>query len=230
MRERRVSDPGARLRAMSEEWLSRWREGRTAFHEGKPNAMLEQHRGRLAGAKRVLVPLCGRAEDLAYLAAHGHEVVGVELAEQAVREFFERHALVPEVAPQGALTAYRAGAITILAGDMFAVTPDDVGPVDGLYDRAALIALPPELRPRYVQALRALLPVGAPGLVITLEYPEGAASGPPFSVLESELRALYAGAEVEWLEDRANTSGRLAQASIPATERGFAVRLVAPRS
>lgn len=211
---------------MSEDWLSRWRDGRIAFHEGRPNGMLEQHRGRLAGARRVLVPLCGRAEDLAYLAAHGHEVVGVELAEQAVREFFERHALVPDVAPQGALTAYRSGAVTILCGDMFAVTRADVGPVDALYDRAALIALPPELRPRYVAALRTLLPASARGLVITLEYPDGAITGPPFSVLEDELRALYAGAEVEWLEDRPNTSGKCAQTQVPATERGFAVQLV----
>ena len=215
---------------MDDEWLARWRDGRIGFHEGQPNALLDHHAGRLAGARRVLVPLCGRAEDLAYLAAHGHEVVGVELVEQAVREFFERHALVPAIEPRGALVAYRAGASTLLAGDMFAVTASDLGAVDALYDRAALIALPPDVRPRYVAHLRALLPAGARGLVVTCEYDQAAMTGPPFAVLEPELRQLYAGATVEWLEDRVMTGGKCAQLQVPATERCFAVRLPDPRS
>lgn len=206
-----------------EDWLARWREGRIGFHEGQVNALLDAHAARLAGARRVLVPLCGRAEDLAYLAARGHEIVGVELAEQAVREFFERHGLVPEVEPRGALTAYRAGAITILAGDFFAVRREDVGAIGGLYDRAALIALEAEVRPRYVAHLRTLLAEDARGIVLTCEYQDARVHGPPFPVLEDELRALYAGAEVAWLEDRPFASPRFVELGVHATERAFLV-------
>jgi thiopurine S-methyltransferase len=213
---------------MHEEWLARWRDGRIAFHEGRTNAFLDRYLARLAGARRVLVPLCGRSEDLAFLAAHGYEVVGVELSEPAVRAFFELHALVPSVAARGPFVEYRAGSITLLVGDLFDTTPALIGASDALYDRAALIALPAELRARYVAHLRTLLPAGAPGLVITIEYDAASMAGPPFVVPEAELRALYAGATVEWLEDQPVTSGRCAELASPATERCFAIRLVEP--
>jgi thiopurine S-methyltransferase len=209
---------------MHEDWLARWRDGRIAFHEGRPNALLVHHLARLAGRRRVLVPLCGKAEDLAYLAAHGHEVIGVELAAQAVREFFEAHGLAPSVAERGPFVEYRAGAITLLAGDMFAATPALLGPIDALYDRAALIALSEDVRPRYVQQIRALVPAGAPGLVITLEYHQERMAGPPFAVLEPELRALYAGVTIDFLAERPFEGGKCSQSGVSATERCFALR------
>jgi thiopurine S-methyltransferase len=211
---------------MNEDWLARWRDGRIAFHEGRPNRLLERHVARLAGCHRVLVPLCGKAEDLAFLAAHGHAVVGVELSEQAVREFFAAHGLAPSVTPRGELVEYRAGAITVLVGDMFAATPALVGAVDALYDRAALIALPPDLRRRYAAQLRALLPAGARALVINLEYDQALMTGPPFAVLEPELRSLFAGATIELVDEQvAGGDGKCAQLRISATERCFELRL-----
>jgi thiopurine S-methyltransferase len=205
-------------------WIDRWAEGRIAFHEGRPNTFLTRHAARFAGARRVLVPLCGKTEDLAYLAHLGHHVIGVELVEDAVRAFFAEHDATPEVRRHGAVTEYTAASITIVAGDVFAVTPDLLGPIDAFYDRAAVIALPPPLRARYVAHLRTLLPAAAPGLVITLEYPQDAMDGPPFAVLEPELRALYQGARVELLEDAPAGGPRLAQ--LPgALERCFLVTL-----
>lgn len=223
---------------MQEDWLARWREGRTRFHEGRPNDLLVHHAAQLAGCRRVLVPLCGKAEDLAFLAARGHDVVGIELAEQAVQAFFAERDLAPSIARRGPFVAYEigpgnvaaeptagpAGAITLLTGDFFAVSPELLGPVDALYDRAALVALPPELRPPYLARLRALVPAGAPALVITYEYDQAAVAGPPFSVLEADLRTLYAGAAVELLEERAATLDKCAQLGVPVTERCFAIR------
>lgn len=170
-------------------WESRWSEGRIGFHEGKPNQHLVKHLGVFSGAKRVFVPLCGKAEDLAFLAAQGHEVIGVELVEAAVRAFFEEHGVTPELSPAGPFTRYRAQNITVFAGDFFASTPELLGPLDALYDRAAVIALPAELRGPYLEHLRTLLPTGAKGLLISVEYPQDKLEGPPFSVLEAELRA-----------------------------------------
>jgi thiopurine S-methyltransferase len=210
---------------MDEDWIARWREGRTGFHEGRPNALLEHHVAQLAGRRRVLVPLCGKSEDLVFLVASGHEVVGVELAEQAVRAFFDEHRLTPSITPRGSLVEYRAGAISLLVGDMFATTPALIGPIDALYDRAALVALPPELRPRYVAQLSTLVPAGAPGLIVTLEYDQRRVNGPPFAVLEPELRSLYAGRVIDLLEERtAPEVGKCAQAGVPVIERCFALR------
>lgn len=174
-------------------WASRWNEGRIGFHEGKANELLERFAGRLGEGRNLLVPLCGKAEDMAYLAGRGHHVIGIEAIEDAVRQFYDEHRLVPTVRPGKGpgVTIYEAADITILAGDVFAVTPEDAGPVDALYDRAALIALPPETRRRYAEKVRSLLSPGAKGLLVSLEYEKGVNAPPPHSVLEAEVRALY---------------------------------------
>jgi thiopurine S-methyltransferase len=211
---------------MHEEWLARWREGRIGFHEGRPNALLEHHHAHLAGARRVLVPLCGKSEDLAFLAAHGHEVIGAELAEQAVAAFFAEHALTPTITPIGPLVAYRASVITIFVGDIFAVTPDICGPIDGFYDRGAVVALPDDVRPRYAAHLHRLLSPAARGIVIAVEYDQALMTGPPFSVPDRELRTLYPGAAVDLLaEQPLGGTGRCSQAGVPAIERCYSVRL-----
>lgn len=204
-----------------EPWFARWREGRIGFHEGKPNAMLARHVARLGGRRRVLVPLCGKTEDLAFLAAHGHEVVGLELVEDAVRAFFAEHGLAPEVSRAGAHARYAAGAITVVAGDAFTAPPELIGPADALYDRAALIALPPDRRGPYVAAMRARIAPGSPGIVITLEYPPHQHPGPPFSVDEAELRSRFPGGALELLDEA--VPDRVPVAGMTAVERCWAV-------
>jgi thiopurine S-methyltransferase len=176
---------------------SRWSAGQIGFHEGEANQHLQAHASALGSGKRVLVPLCGKAEDLTYLAARGHQVVGVELVESAVSAFFEEHGAKPKIEQVGAFKRYSAPGVTIFVGDFFATTRELLGPVDALYDRAAIIALPEAMRVRYAKHVRTLMPVGAPGLIITVEYPQDQMSGPPFSVPEAELRAHYAGLKLE---------------------------------
>jgi thiopurine S-methyltransferase len=189
-------------------WRSRWQEGRTRFHEGRPNSYLTKHADWLRTCRRILVPLCGKTEDLAFLAGRGHEVVGVELVEDAVRQFFVAHQTTPSIEVGDGFAIYSAGAITIAAGDFFATTTAIVGPIDGIYDRAALIALPPELRARYVPHLRAIAPRAARELLITLEYPAGSYEGPPFSVDEQEVRASFASADVQLIDEGPDPDAR----------------------
>lgn len=206
----------------NEFWHSRWREGRIGFHEGRTNVFLERHGGKLGTNKRVLVPLCGKSQDLAYLAGLGHEVVGVELVEQAVRAFFEEQGLTPDVEPRNAHRLYRAGNITIVVGDVLMVGHSEVGDVTALYDRAALIALPPPVRARYTHHLRSLLAPGSSGLVVTLEYPQEKMEGPPFSVPEAELRTHYAGLALQELETGAESESFRSQ-GIEARSRAWLV-------
>lgn len=190
-------------------WRARWSEGRIGFHEGRPNALLAQHAQVLGSGRRVLVPLCGKSEDLAFLAARGHEVVGIELVESAVKDFFLEHGLDPEVSASGPFVRYRAAGLTLLAGDLFDATPEHVGPVDALYDRAALVALPSSLRERYARHLRGLLAPGSTGLVITFEFEREGYEGPPFPISQEMLQALYAGLEVRSLQVTPVEDGRL---------------------
>jgi thiopurine S-methyltransferase len=204
-------------------WKQRWAEGKINFHQGVANEFLVAHAARLSG--RVLVPMCGKAEDLAYLASRGHEVIGVELVEDAVAAFFAEHELTPNVdEPWADCThrAYRYGAITLIAGDWFSVTREMVGSVDSVYDRAALVAMPPELRIAYIAKLRELAS-GAPELLVTVVYDQAKFEGPPFSVEDTEVYAPFAKAEM--LGEEPLRSGRVADANIGAVERVYAVTI-----
>ena len=186
-------------------WQQRWREGRIGFHQDRPTPLLEQYWDAIGvreGA-RVLVPLCGKSLDMAWLAARGHRVLGVELSRLAVEQFFAEHALVPTLRATANGRHYTAGAIELIEGDAFALDPALIEDCDAVFDRGALIALPAELRRTYRDTVYARLPPGCRGLVVTLDYPPGEKAGPPFAVDATEMQALFAdGWALDLLERR----------------------------
>lgn len=204
-------------------WHEAWRSGRTRFHEGAPNRFLVEHIERFGGARRVLVPLSGKTVDLSFLASKGHEVVGVELSEMAARAFFAEAGLTPVEEERGEFMVLSSGAVAIFVGDYFRTSRELLGSFDAYYDRAALIALPPDLRERYVAHTRELLGGVLTGLVVTLEYPDGAIEAPPHSVPESEVRRLFAAEQLEVLRRVEADMPRLREAGVAATECAFSV-------
>ena len=175
-------------------WHQRWQEGKIGFHEGKPNEHLLVHASHLAlEDKRVLVPLCGKTVDLAWLAAQGAaEVVGVELVTSAVEAFFREQGLVPERTAVGTLERFHVPDLTVFAGDFFALDVETAGGAfDACWDRAALVALPQGLRERYAAHTRSLLRSGARTLLVTFEHDLGAGE-PPFSIPDALVRTLFA--------------------------------------
>jgi len=176
-------------------WQARWENNLIGFHEGKPNAFLEQHFASLglAPGARVFVPLCGKTRDIAWLLGHGFKVAGAELSPIAVEQLFEELGVAPAKSAVGALTHYSADDIDIFQGDIFELTAETLGPVDAIYDRAALVALPPPMRERYTRHLMAMTG-SAPQLLIAFTYDQSALDGPPFSVPPAEVHAHYDGA------------------------------------
>lgn len=174
-------------------WQARWQEGRIGFHQDAPTPLMLKHWPSLAVARgtRVFVPLCGKSHDMAWFAAQGLDVLGVELSPLAVRQFFEEHGLQPEVTSSPMGEHFRAGPVEIVCGDAFALDDSLLATCGAVFDRAALIALPPPLRARYAGELYARLPPGCRGLLVTLEYPQAEKAGPPFSVPEDEVRGLF---------------------------------------
>ncbi|NOT86800.1 MAG: thiopurine S-methyltransferase [Lysobacter sp.] len=175
-------------------WHQRWRDNDIGFHQEQPTPLLQKHWPAIAASagSRVFVPLAGKSVDMLWLASQGHRVLGVELSPLAVARFFAEHALEPDVIESRYGTHYRAGDIELICGDVFAMDEAVLADCTAVFDRAALIALPPELRQRYVDELYARLPVACRGLLITLEYPAHEKEGPPFTVTEAEVRERYA--------------------------------------
>ncbi|WP_269790445.1 thiopurine S-methyltransferase [Stenotrophomonas sp. Iso1] len=175
-------------------WLQRWQDGQIGFHQADVMPLLQKHWPslELPAGSRVLVPLCGKTLDMHWLAAQGHRVLGVELSSLAVEQFFSEAGLTPQRHRSAFGEHYIAGPIEIICGDAFALDAELLADVVGVYDRAALIALPPQLRQHYRDTVYARLPQGCQGVLITLEYPQDEKQGPPFSVEQPEVEALFA--------------------------------------
>ena len=173
-------------------WIERWAEGRIGFHRDSVNDALVEHWSSLCprGAGRVLVPLCGKSVDLHWLAERNGEVVGVEIAQQAVDEFWHDAQLEPTITKAGSYVTYRYANLTIMCGSFFDLNVENAGRFDAFYDRASLVALPPAMRANYRIALERVTTTGARGLVLTFEYDETIVDGPPFSIDGDRLKAL----------------------------------------
>ncbi len=188
--------------AMSTRWHKSWDEGRIGFHSSDTHSDLLSYENEFLGdtPKRILVPLCGKSVDMVWLADKGHEVIGVELVPKAAEEFFAENALTPTITKGGPVCVYKAGSISILCGDIFHVTKSDIGAIDRVWDRAALVALPPELRPEYVSHLRSICPQ-AKFLLNAFTYDTEIMDGPPYSVEETEVRTAFSDCEITVLEE-----------------------------
>lgn len=185
-------------------WQTRWQEKRIGFNQSEVNPLLTKcfsHLNVPAGG-RVFVPLCGKSIDMAWLAAQGYNVVGIELVETAVQEFFTEQNIVPTVyqhADNPAIKYYQGQltgrTITLWVADIFALTAEDIGFVDAIYDKAALIALPADMRMKYSKQVRQLSDTAdkkfAPQLLITLNYDQSKKNGPPFSISSEQIQQYY---------------------------------------
>jgi len=207
-------------------WAKRWREKQIGFHEGAPNELLTHHVERVEATKegrplRVLVPLAGKTVDMSWLAERGHEVVGIEAVWEAVRAFFDEQELDPPVTELGPYRALRHGNVTLACGDFFAASENQVhlGRFDVVYDRAALVALEPTLRARYRDTCKSLLADDGVTFLVTFAYDQKLTHGPPWSVDEAAVRALFAGRAIERLETRTiPPTKRLADAGLTVIE------------
>ncbi|WP_394213179.1 thiopurine S-methyltransferase [Psychrobacter piscatorii] len=202
-------------------WHKRWQEKRIGFNQSAVNPLLINYLTHLnlSAGSRVFVPLCGKSIDMVWLAAQGYDVVGVELVETAVQEFFAEQNIQPTISQhkenpdikcyQGQLKNEVLGqpsaqTITLWVADIFALTSTDMGTIDAIYDKAALIALPADMRTKYSEQIRQLSGnvdkiasidscdnKAAPQLLITLNYDQSKKDGPPFSINSEQLQQYY---------------------------------------
>lgn len=173
-------------------WLERWTNNQIGWHESEFNALLTQHFAtlQLPPRARVFVPLCGKTRDIAWLLQQGCRIAGSELSELAVQQMFEELGVHPSVTANGRLRHYAAEGIDIFTGDFFDLDVRQLGAIDAIYDRAALVALPPDMRARYASHLVALTQA-APQLLVTFDYDQHLMPGPPHAVPAAELWLHY---------------------------------------
>lgn len=174
-------------------WHERWQRRELGFHREDVNPLLRDHLARLqlTAGQTVLVPLCGKTRDIAYLLSQGLQVVGIELSETAVRELFAELDVEPQIQQHPNFIHHRVDHLSVFVGDFFAIQTEQVGQIDAVYDRAALVALPERMRCDYTAHLRKLTHA-APQLLISYEYDQTVIDGPPFSISHEEVQRHYA--------------------------------------
>lgn len=186
-------------------WLENWKNNKIGFHQQEINTYLTAFWQQMdvIPNTRVFVPLCGKSLDLIWLCQQGHDVLGVEVSDLAVSQFFSENSLTYSKFKQDGFQHYQTESLAILQGDFFNLTVDHLQDVQGVFDRAALVALPLELRQKYMQHLKNILPDKTKILLVTFEYDQSQMNGPPFSVNETEVNTLFqADDEIELLFNR----------------------------
>ena len=173
-------------------WHQKWEKNEIGFHEGEANRLLVKYFNALSLAEghRVFVPLCGKTLDIAWLLSNGFRVAGAELVESAIEQLFSELGIEPEISEVGGVKRYSAKNIDIFVGNIFSVSSEILGSVDAIYDRAALVALPEEIRRRYTGHLMEITD-GTPQLLLTFEYDRSVMDGPPFSISNEEVIQHY---------------------------------------
>ena len=180
----------------NQHWLDRWKESRIGFHEAAVNQHLTTHlpQFNLSAAASVFLPLCGKTEDIVWLAQQGYEVTGIELSQIAIEAFFAENSLEFERFDTDRFSVYKSTNISLLQGDFFDLRSQDLADCQLVYDRAALIAMELPDRPRYFEHMLSIIPALSNMLLITLEYDQTEMLGPPFSVPKDEVYQHYADA------------------------------------
>ena len=174
-------------------WQDKWQANEIGFHQDVAHPLLVKYLSALNLEKdsRVFVPLCGKSRDMICVREQGYEVIGLELSELAVESFFSENDMLANSSESSGFNHFKARNIEILCGDFFSLTQNLLGNISAVFDRAALIALPKEMRIAYVKKMQTLLMPGTQILFISLEYEQGLISSPPHTVLETEVTELY---------------------------------------
>ncbi|RLA23471.1 MAG: thiopurine S-methyltransferase [Gammaproteobacteria bacterium] len=175
-------------------WLERWQQNQIGFHEQETNAHLQEFWKTLNIPKgsKIFIPLCGKSRDILWLLSLGYQAVGVEISPLAVENFFAENKLEAKISACDNFQLWKADGLSVYLGNFFELSSIHLTDCNAIYDRAALIALPAEMRQQYVQHLKKIAPELSHTLLVTLEYAQHEMPGPPFSVNENEVHSLFA--------------------------------------
>ena len=192
------------------DWINRWETNRIGWHAEQVNRHLIQYLDRfnLSARESIFVPLCGKTNDMLFLLENDIKIIGVEMSNIAIEQFFLENQLDFAASQIDKFILYEGSGIRLYCGDFFDLESKHLEGVGAVYDRASLIALNEELRQKYVKHLSDIIVFDTRILLLTLFYPQYQKSGPPFAVSKEEVSQLFNGSfdiqELDCIEDIEN--------------------------
>ncbi|XP_043995493.1 probable thiopurine S-methyltransferase [Gambusia affinis] len=191
------------------EWSQRWQENKIGFHQPEVHSMLQTNYEAVVNGRsavRWFFPLCGKAVDMKWLADLGHSVVGVEISEMAIRQFFQENKMtfseedVPAV-PGAKVFQNSDRSVSLYQCDLFSFSSAVAGRFGAIWDRGSLVAINPRDRDRYAALIVSLMAPDCRYLLDTLLYNPELYKGPPFFVPDEQVQSLFGGrCDVELLQ------------------------------
>ena len=177
-----------------EPWESRWQEDRIGFHLKEVNPYLIRFSDQLLdqNSDKIFVPLCGKTLDLCWLTTKTKKVIGVELVNKAVLDFFAENNIDYLLQQDETLQKFSSKSIDIYLSDFFDLNPKQTSLFKAIYDRASIVAIEEPKRREYVDHLISFLDPSGRILLITLEYNQNQMEGPPYNVPIEEIESLFA--------------------------------------
>ena len=154
-------------------WCKRFGDGVTPWDAGRAPAALADFVARQPTPLITLIPGCGSAWDAALLAEHGWPVTALDFSPVAVAQAGE---------------ILGNAAVDLVCADFFTFTPRQ--PLQLIYERAFLCALPRKLWADWGRRVAELLPPG--GLLAGYFFLCDQLKGPPFGILPEQLESLLA--------------------------------------
>lgn len=170
-------------------WIKSWKEGNIGFHLSEINpALLAALEKINIQYDNVFIPLAGKTKDILHFLELEKDVTAVELSPLAIEQFYFENKLAPE----------KTNKLNFIQSDIFNYRP--ARKYDLVYDRASMVALPYNIRVKYVEYLKSLLAPNGKILLINIEYDQTKMDGPPFSVTEQEIKEHYSEFDVEVID------------------------------
>ena len=179
-------------------WNSKWNKNEIGFHQSNITYHLEKYISKFNNSeKSCLIPLCGKSNDITFLSKCFKKVVGIEFINKAIIDYFKENNFAYEKLND----TYCHKNIKLINKD-FLKYDNEEEPINYIFDRAALIALPHNSRKKYTDKLKSITPKDSLIFLITIEYDQTLTKGPPFSVPHEEILQLYDGRNIELKEER----------------------------
>ena len=158
-----------------EYWDELYNTKQTAWDIGYPSTPLKEYIDQLTDKSiSILIPGCGHGYEAEYLLQQGFtKVTAADLSPVLTARLADK------------LSDYNGQQLTIITGDFFALT----GQYDLILEQTFFCALPPELRPNYVQQMHKLLKPG--GKLAGVLFDRSFEGGPPFGGSRAEYEPLF---------------------------------------